>query len=176
MKAIDRTVQAILEAVLDLQQVWHEEDEGSVWRSSGGGAPVSGGGQSNPTMQIATTDGRHRYRDAAERVLEDVRARLEREVARQRPKQTGPCNTDGCEGEGLTSQSGRCDKCSTHWRRNGYAPPRKLVQDWNSRRPRPCSCGPACCPDGCLRMCGPGERTHTACRKAQQRAREQEAS
>lgn len=171
MKDIDRVVQAILEAALELREVWHDEDQGAAWRSGDGGPPVSGGGASNPTMSLAVAGGRYRDRDRVGRLLADVKTSLTREVARQRPQPTGPCSTPRCEGEGLTSDSGRCEKCAAFWRRNGYAPDPKLVKDWNARRQRPCSCGTSCCPDGCLRMCGPGERTAAACRKAQSRAR-----
>lgn len=173
--SIYETVREIVTVAHELGDVCVDEEHGAAWGRRSEMPAVSGGGTSDPTSAGVGVPGRFRSAETVSQTLEDVLARLRRELLRQRPQRTGECRTSGCEGVGLSTFDGRCDQCSTFWRRNGYAPDPRLVKDWNARRPRPCACSTACCPDGCVRMCGPGERTAQACRKRQQRAR-QEAS
>lgn len=180
----------IQQAMQALQKIWalyHDERDGAQWTRRGDMPAVSSSGKSDPTGQVAVASRREQRADSIASDANWIADKLQDIVSRHKPKQTGPCVTDGCIREGISRWDGRCAKCGPwieHHRRRGLdvdpTDQNGLVEDWNSQAYRDCGCtDPTCCPDGCLNRIEPDGTTPRVpnpicdrCRKEQSRQRQ----
>lgn len=163
----NESIQKSMNALQKLWALYHDERDGSQWTRRDDMPAVSSSGKSDPTGQVAVVE---RREARAEDIAGDaawLASKLEEIIARHEPKQTGPCQTEGCIREGISRWDGRCEKCGPwieHHRYRGLdddpADQDGLVEQWNSQAYRDCGCeDPTCCPNGCLQRIEPDGST-----------------
>lgn len=191
---VHQLVQDGIGALLELHDLWLEEDSGAQWSSRSDMPAISSSGRSDPTGTVAGFENRESDRDRIGKSIESQVEHLKRAAKRFQPRRTGPCKTEGCAREGISSWEGRCEKCgpwiadcrrrglgdldpaneSWTWEEqgeDGKTVVRKgsLVEHWNRSAPTFCECPVWCCPERCDRPQEHG-RLSEACKKAMQRS------
>ena len=147
------TTQRGIAALEALGHAWIREDQAATFPTASGDTPTSGGGTSDPTVKVATSEvDRYRDRDHIGRTLVRLVGMVEAEVSKLEPRHTGgPC--DCCESE--TATHGRrddgapaeCWGCWTFRRKMGF----RCDDAIHEGRPTTnmCQCPAECCPGGC---------------------------
>lgn len=138
---LDSVVQNILAHLMDLDELWREEDAAACaprGQTDGASPP----GPSDPTPSIASVDRKFAHRDRLGSLLLSTARRLEEEVVRFTPRRpSGDC---ACCGTVAATHGKLCWHCNRYLKSAGYP----CDPEIHSQRPvvRMCECGPDCCP------------------------------
>lgn len=152
-----------IEALEAVAKAWLREDDHACSPKASSGPPISGGGTSDPTQNVALRDDRYRDRDEIGRFLYEIVQSLVAEKERREPRKAEKVSRCVNCNEGLgTRTDGRCSFCGPwHSRQGADRDPEQAKSYWfNTFETRPCR---KC--DEPIKV-SEGRRTCDRCRKA----------
>ena len=174
-KHLSRRIQDGLAALMELQDLWLDEDARACTPRSQSGTSVSGGGQADPTHKVAVSESaRYQDRDRLGAAIHRAVETLERLVADRQPRQAGgdcSCCQVHTATHGTTEGSvpALCWYCWRYLRKHGV-PCDHEVHKLRPEPPRLCECPEECCGGGCADHVSPS-RTKLSDRCAQRKSR-----
>jgi hypothetical protein len=132
-KHLAKIEQRLLGRVVDLGEMWRDEDRDACAPRRNDSVPVSGGGTSDPTFTVVTDKHRHVSRDRIGKALLAALRILDDEMARQKPQPEGKDRCSNC-GWAPSTHGKRCEACD-RWKRrhHGEERPRNV---WEAHRDR----------------------------------------